>query len=68
LEKIIRDLISPPIYIKKADNFYRLKLANSNLRTYPRMALRSYLVQIGWDRNLVIQIVIKLYCESSNKG
>jgi len=32
------------------------------------MAMRSYLVQIGWDRNLVIQIVIKLYCESSNKG
>ncbi len=31
------------------------------------MALRSYLVQIGWDRNLVIEIVTKLYCESSNK-
>ena len=32
------------------------------------MALRSYLVQFGWDRNLVIEIVTKLYCESSNKG
>ena len=32
------------------------------------MALRSYLVQIEWDGNLVIEIVTKLYCESSNKG
>ncbi|KKN86644.1 hypothetical protein LCGC14_0266070 [marine sediment metagenome] len=31
------------------------------------MALRGYLVQIGGDRNLVIEIVTKLYCESSNK-
>ena len=31
------------------------------------MALRSYLVQIEWDGNLVIEIVTKLKCESINK-
>ncbi|CAG2532798.1 hypothetical protein MAR621_02992 [Maribacter dokdonensis] len=32
------------------------------------MALRRYFVQMEWDRNPVIEIVIKLYRSSSDEG